>query len=216
MITLEEYVKDMKEDQKEIYYASGQSVEAVKSLPQLDLVKSKGYDVLVFTDDVDEFMINILGEYNEHKFKSINQGDLDLMNEEDKKALDELKEEKKPLLEKLKEALKDECKDVVISKRLTESPVCLVSGDGVSFEMEKVLSNMPNNPGLSASRILEINPNHDLFKAIEYVNDNKPELLDDFANLLYNQALLIEGMPLKDPVDFSNKMCKLMVLFANK
>ena len=216
MITLEEYVKDMKEDQKEIYYASGQSVEAVKSLPQLDLVKSKGYDVLVLTDDVDEFMINILGEYNEHKFKSINQGDLDLMNEEDKKALDELKEEKKPLLEKLKEALKDECKDVVISKRLTESPVCLVSGEGVSFEMEKVLSNMPNNPGLSASRILEINPNHDLFKAIEYVNENKPELLDDFANLLYNQALLIEGMPLKDPVDFSNKMCKLMVLFANK
>ena len=216
LITLSEYVSEMKENQNEIYYASGNSVNQVKSLPQLDLLNKKGYDVLVLTDDVDEFMVNILSEYENKKFKSVNQGNLDLLDEDDKKALEEIKEEKKSLIEKIKEALKDECMDVVISSRLTTSPVCLVSGDGLSFEMEKVLSNMPNNPGYSASRILEINPNHELFKAIEYVNEEKEEYLADFASLLYNQALLIEGMPLKDPVDFSNKMCKLMVLYANK
>lgn len=216
MITLAEYVKNIKEGQKDIYYASGTSIEAVKSLPQLDMVKSYDYDVLVLTDDVDEFMMNILVEYSELKFKSINQGDLDLLNEEDKKSLENLKEEKKPLLDKLKEILKDECSDVVISKRLTDSPVCLVSGEGVSFEMEKVLANMPNNQNIQASRILEINPNHDLFKAIEFVDANKEELLNDYAQLLFNQALLIEGLQIKDPVGFSNKMCKLMVLFANK
>lgn len=216
MITLDEYVTSMREDQKEIYYASGKSVEAVKSLPQLDLVKEKGFDVLVLTDEVDEFMINILSEYKEKKFKSINQGDLDLMNDQDKKALDELKEEKKSLLDALKDALKDDCKDVVISKRLVSSPVCLVSEEGLSFEMEKVLANMPNNPGVKATRILEINPNHELFNAIEAVYENNPELITDFASLLFNQALLIEGMPLKDPVLFSNTMCKLMVLYAKK
>ena len=180
----------------------------------MDLIKKQGYDVLILPDDVDEFLINILMEYEGHKFKSVNQGDLDLLDEEEKKKINELNESKKPLLDALKEALKDDVKDVVLSKRLTDSAVCLVSSDGVSFEMEKVLANMPNNPDLKAEKILEINPNHELFSALEKVYLNNPSEIGEYANLLYNQALLMEGFEIKDPVAFSKKMCDLMVKAA--
>ncbi|MFA7367447.1 MAG: molecular chaperone HtpG, partial [Bacilli bacterium] len=139
MITLKEYVLAMTKKQEFIYYASGKTKEQVLAMPQMDLLKKQGFDVLVLTDDVDEFVINILQEYDKKKFKSINQGDLDLLDKEEKKKLEELKEQKKPLLDKLKEALSGEVSDVVLSKRLTDSPVCLVSSDGLSFEMEKVI-----------------------------------------------------------------------------
>ena len=209
--TLDDYVKEMKEDQKYIYFASGKNKQAVLALPQMDKVKSKGYDVLVLTDDVDEFMIQILHEYEGKEFKSINQGELDLVSDDEKKEIEEIKESKKDLLSKMKEALKDEVSDVVLSSRLTESPVCLVSGDGLSFEMEKVLNQIPNQKGVKASRILEINPKHELFKAIETIYEKDPLLVDDYAQLLLSQALLIEGIPLEDPVKFSNMMCKLMI-----
>jgi molecular chaperone HtpG len=214
MVTLKEYVSKMKEGQEFIYYASGKTKEAVLALPQLDLVKKQGFDVLILSDDVDEFLFNILGEYDTKKFKSINQGDLNLLSEEEAKKFDELKETKKSLLEKLKESLKDEVEDVILSKRLSDSPVCLVSGEGFSFEMEKVHEKLPNNEKVKAKRILEINPNHPLFQAIEKVYEKDESALNNYASLLYSQALLIEGFSLKDPVDFSNKMCDLMIKSA--
>lgn len=214
MISLKQYVDGMKEGQEFIYYVSAKTKEQVNAMPQMDLIKKQGYDVLILPDDVDEFLINILMEYEGHKFKSVNQGDLDLLDEEEKKKINELNESKKPLLDALKEALKDDVKDVVLSKRLTDSAVCLVSSDGVSFEMEKVLANMPNNPDLKAEKILEINPNHELFSALEKVYLNNPSEIGEYANLLYNQALLMEGFEIKDPVAFSKKMCDLMVKAA--
>lgn len=211
MITLKEYVEKMPKEQEFIYYASSKTKEAVLSMPQMDLIKKQGYDVLILSDDIDEFVFNIMQEYDKKKFKSINQGDLDLMSDEDKEKIKNLTDDKKTLLEKLKEILKDDVKDVVFSKRLTDSPVCLVSSDGLSFEMEKVMANMPINNDAKADKILEINPNHKLFEAIERLYNDNDALLNDYAYLLYNQALLIEGFQLKDPVEFSNKMCELMV-----
>ena len=214
-ITLKEYVSAMAEGQEFIYYASGKNKDVVNAMPQMDLVKGKGYDVLVLTDDVDEFMIQIMQEYDKKKFKSINQGDLDLLDKEEEKKIEEIAEDKKSMLEKIKEILGDKVSDVVISKRLTDSPVCLVSKDGLSFEMEKVLDKIPNNQGLKSEKVLEINPKHKLFEALENLfNDNDPDL-DKYAKLLYSQALLIEGFPIENPVEFSNMMCELMVKGAS-
>ncbi len=214
MISFKQYVEKMKEDQKYIYYVSAKNKEAVMAMPQMDVIKKHGYDVLILTDDVDEFLIRILDKYDDKEFKSINQGDLDLLDDESKEKIKELNEEKKPLLDALKEALKDEVQDVILSKRLTDSAVCLVSSDGVSFEMEKVLSSMPNSQGVKAERVLEINPNHALFNALEKVYLNDPTSIADYANLLYSQALIMEGFSVKDPVEFSNKMCELMIKAA--
>lgn len=210
-LTLNEYVESMAEGQECIYYASSKSKEAVIAMPQMDLVKAKGYNVLILTDEIDEFMLQVMMEYKGKKFKSISQGDLDLIDENEEKKIKELTEDKKSILDSLKEALKEDVIDVVLSKRLTESPVCLVSGDGLSFEMEKVLDRMPNAKDVKANKILEINPKHKLFEALERLfNDNDP-MFKDYAELLYSQALLIEGFKLKDPVKFSNMMCELMI-----
>ncbi|MDD4213106.1 MAG: molecular chaperone HtpG [Bacilli bacterium] len=211
MISLKEYVASMKENQKYIYYASGKNKASILALPQMDLLKKEGYDVLMLTDDVDEFAINVMQEYDKKAFKSINQGDLDLLDKKEEKKLKELEEQKKPLLEKLKDILKEDVSDVVLSKRLTDSAVCLVSSDGVSFEMEKVIANMPNQEKPKATKILEINPNHELFKALEKIYYDNPLELPDYADLLYSQALLIEGFELKDPVDFARKMSNLII-----
>ena len=166
-ITLKKYKESMKEGQEFIYFASGASKEAVLAMPQLDLLKKKGIDVLVLSEPVDEFAIMMMEEYDGVKFKSINQGDLDVLDKEEKQKIEELKEIKKPLLDSLKDALNEEVSEVKISERLVDSPVCLVSGDGISFEMEKALSQNPMGNNLKAQRILEINPNHELFNAIE-------------------------------------------------
>lgn len=210
-ITLKEYKEKMKEGQEFIYFASGSSKEAVLAMPQLDLLKKKGYDVLLLTDSVDEFALMMLGDYEGTQFKSINQGELDVLDKEEKQKLEELKEVKKPLIDALKESLVNEVNEVKISERLVDSPVCLVSGEGISFEMEKALSQNPTGNSLKATRILEINPNHELFNAIEKAYESSKEDLDKYAKLLLNQALLIEGMPLKDPVEFSKLMCELMI-----
>jgi molecular chaperone HtpG len=217
-VTLKEYVEKMPKDQKEIYYGSANSKSAIKASPQMDILKSKGYDVLVLTDEIDEFMMNIMQTYDKKNFKSINQGDLDLIDEKEKETIKNLETENKSLLEKIKEALKGEVDDVKLSTRLTDSPVCLVSGDGLSFEMEKVMDQMPGDKAThqKAQKILEINPNHDLFKAIDGLYKRGSEDLDDYASVLYNQALLIEGLKINDPVDFSNKMVKILVKAAEK
>lgn len=209
-ITFSEYKEAMAEGQKEIYYAVGKDKDAVLKLPQMDLLKNKGYDVLILTDDVDEFMLQVLAEYDGIKFKSINQGDLDLIGEEEAKKIDELKEEKKDFIEDIKKAL-PECKDVIFSKRLVDAPCCLSSGDGLSFEMERVLQNQHQGRGMKADRILEINPNHEVFKAIEVAYNKDKSSLDKYAKLLYTQALLMEGILPTDAKEFSNSLCELMV-----
>ena len=203
-ITLKKYKESMKEGQEFIYFASGASKEAVLAMPQLDLLKKKGIDVLVLSEPVDEFAIMMLEEYDGVKFKSINQGDLDVLDKEEKQKIEELKEIKKPLLDSLKDALNEEVSEVKISERLVDSPVCLVSGDGISFEMEKALSQNPMGNNLKAQRILEINPNHELFNAIEKAYESDPETLKSYAKLLLNQALLIEGMPIDNPKEFTH------------
>ena len=210
-VTLKEYVEKIQKDQKHIYYASGKTKDSILALPQMDLLKEKDYEVLLFTDDIDEFMINILMKYEKLDFKSVAQGDLDLIDKKEDKKLDKLNEEKKSLLDALKEGLDDKVTEVKLSKRLKESPVCLVSGEGLSMEMEKVLQNMPTGKEAKATKILEINPNHDLFKTLEKVYENNPDKVKEYANILYSQALLIEGIPLENPVEFSNLMIKLMI-----
>lgn len=215
MISLKEYVESMKENQKDIYYVSAKSKEEVQAMPQMDTFKKYGFDVLVLMDDVDEFLLKILNKYQDHEFKSINQANLgDIVTEEEKQKITEQSEHSKDLLEALKKALESDVKDVVLSSRLVDSPVCLVSGDGISFEMEKVIEAMPTNDKIKAERILEINPNHPLFDSLTKVFAETPDEIEDYAYLLYNQALLMEGFHLKNSSEFSNLMCKLMIKSA--
>ncbi len=209
LVSLEEYVERMKEDQKEIYYVSGETLQKCDALPQTEWVKEKGYEILYLTDDVDEFVLQVFGTYKEKTFKAINQGELDLGSVEEKQALKEKSETNKSLLDSLKEALKDQVSDVRLSARLKTHPVCLVSDEGLSFEMEKVLSQMPEGaPDIKAKRILELNSEHPLIEALAKVPSDK---VKDYASLLYSQALLIEGFTLEDPVKFSNQLAQLMI-----
>lgn len=209
LISLEEYVSRMSEDQKEIYYVSGETIEKCDKLPQAEWVKEKGFEILYLVDDVDEFVLSILHTYKEKTFKAINQGDLDLSSEEEKEALKSKAEEKKDLLTSLKEALKDQVVDVRLSSRLKSHPVCLVADEGISLEMEKVLSQMPDaNNQAKAKRILELNSDHPLIEALGHVASDK---VSAYAKLLYNQALLIEGFTIEDPIEFSNAMAQLMI-----
>lgn len=216
-VTLKEYVERMKPDQKEIYYVSGDSLEAIKKLPQLEKVQDKGYEVLYLLDRVDEFMIKILNAYNEKQFKSITQGELNLDTEEEKKEKEELEKNNSDLLGKLKDALKDQVKDVKLSTHLTDYPVCLSADEGISFEMEKTLDQVPESSGgkIKAGKILEINPNHELFKTLQKINEKSPDKLKDYASLLFDQAMLIEGFNIADPVEYSKRVCQMMV-DANK
>lgn len=214
-VTLKEYVDRMKEDQKAIYYVCGKNIDEIQKLPQMEKINDKEIEVLYFLDDVDEFMINIMQTYAEKPFKSVNKGDLDLDSEEEKQALNKKQEENKNMLEAMKTALSSKVKDVRISSRLKQNPICLVSDDGLSIEMEKILSQGPNAQQIKANKILEINPEHEVFQTLKDINDNHPELLTDYSNILYDQALLIEGMPIEDPVAYANKICELMIK-ANK
>ena len=215
-ITLKEYVDEMKENQKEIYYVFTQDKETASNMPQMDLIKKKDFDVLILNDDIDEFVLDVLGDYNDIKFKSI-QGDLDLLTEEEKNDQEKLKEDKKDLLNALKESLGEEVSDVILSTRLDDSPVCLVSGEGLSFEMEKVFTQMnQNEPTYKAKRILELNPHHELFTALEKFYLESKEDFDECASLLLDQALLMEGLPLKNPYEFTKKMTSVIIKASKK
>lgn len=206
MVTLEEYCTEMTEDQKYIYYAAGETVEKLDKLPQTEFVRDKGYDILFLTDDVDEFALKILGEYKEKQFKSVSSGDLGL--EETKEG--EPPENEKEIFSAMKEILGDKVKDVRASKRLKSHPVCLANEGELSIEMEKTLSAMPNAQGIKAEKILEINTEHDVFRALGNAHGHDEEKFKLFTELLYNQALLIEGLPIEDPVDYTNKVCQMM------
>lgn len=209
-VTLKEYVERMAEGQDKIYYASGESIEKIKALPQIERVLDKGYEVLFFTENVDEFSIQFMKSYDEKEFKSINQGNLDLDSDEEKEEIKKTSEENKDLLSSMLEGIKDEVKEVRISSRLKSHPVCLVSEDGVSIEMEKVLAQNPDGQDIKATKILEINPNHEIFNTLKDLYATNPDKVKDYASILYDQALLIEGLSISDPVEYANKICKLM------
>jgi molecular chaperone HtpG len=209
LVTLDEYVTRMPEDQKYIYYATGTSIDAAKKLPQTELVKEKGYEILYLTENVDEFTVKFLREYKEKQFKSVNSDDLDLETEEEKNKVKEAEEANKDLFEKMKSALGEEVVRVKASSRLKNHPVCLSSEGEISLEMEKVLNNNPGGGDFKAQRVLEVNPEHPIFEKLRAMKDDE-ERLGKYSKLLYDQALLIEGMPVKDPVAFSNLICELM------
>ncbi len=204
LVTLEEYVDRMTEDQKYIYYACGESIARIDSLPQTELVKDKGYEILYFTDSVDEFAIKMLMNYKEKEFKSVSAGDLDIDTPEEKEEINAKEESAKDLFKFMQEKLDGKVKSVRLSKRLKTHPVCLTSDGEVSVEMEKVLNAMPNDQKVKADKVLEINPEHPVFETLMSIYGNDNEKLEKYSKLLYNQALMIEGLPVEDPAEFSN------------
>lgn len=211
-VTLSEYVSRMKEDQKDIYFVSGKDVELIDKMPVVQTLKNKEFEVLYLTDEVDEFVMQTLMNYKEKTFRNAAQGDLDLDTEEEKEALNKSKEENKDLLTFMKEALGDEVAEVKLSNKLTEDPVCLTAGEGISFEMEKVFANMPNqSPMPKATRILEINPNHPIFETLKTLYASDKDKVKEVTEVLYDQACLIEGFAIKDPIAYSKKICELLV-----
>ncbi|NGM85602.1 molecular chaperone HtpG [Paenibacillus sp. 7124] len=211
LVSLDEYVSRMPEDQKYIYYASGESIERIEKLPQTELVADKGYEILYFTDDIDEFAIKVLMSYKDKEFKSVSSGDLGIDTEEQDKAAENADTENKDLFEEMKELLGGKVKSVKASKRLKSHPVCLSSEGELTIEMEKTLRAMQNAGDVQAEKVLEINVNHDVFKSLKDAQSKDKEKLALYTNLLYNQALLIEGLPVGDPVEFTNDICKIMV-----
>ncbi|WP_029451216.1 molecular chaperone HtpG [Clostridium algidicarnis] len=211
LVTLDEYISRMPESQKYIYYASGESNERIEKLPQTELVAEEGYEILYFTDDVDEFTIRMLMSYKEKEFRSVASNDLGIETKESEKEEEKAqKEENKELFEYMTKALSGKIKEVRASKRLKHHPVCFSNDGEISIEMEKILNSMPNNQEIKADKILEINTNHDVFKALKSAFEGDKEKLDLYTNLLYTQALLIEGLPINDPVEFTNDICKIM------
>ena len=213
LVTLAEYVDRMPEDQKYIYYATGDSIERIDKLPQTELVADKGYEILYFTDDVDEFAIKMLVKYKEKEFKSVSDSDLGIDGGENEKETEAEEKEYQELFDYMAGVLDGKIKKVKASKRLKTHPVCLSTEGEITIEMEKVLNAMPNPNGqkVTAEKVLEINTHHDVFKSLQDAFNIDKEKLKLYTKLLYNQALLIEGLPIEDPVAFTNDICKVMV-----
>ncbi|MNW31938.1 Chaperone protein HtpG [compost metagenome] len=210
LVSLDEYVSRMPEDQKYIYYASGESIERIEKLPQTEMVADKGYEILYFTDDIDEFAIKVIMNYKDKEFKSVSSGDLGLESEADKAAEEAEEQEHKDLFEHMTSLLNGKVKQVKASKRLKSHPVCLSADGELTIEMEKILKAMPNGQDVQADKVLEINVNHEVFQTLKEAFDSDKAKLDLYTGVLYNQALLIEGLPVEDPVQFTNDICKIM------
>lgn len=207
LVTLEEYVSRMPEDQKHIYYAVGESIERIKKLPQTEAVLDKGYEILFFTEDIDEFAIKMLMTYSEKDFKSVSSADLDLDTDQ---ADEEATKEFASIFENMATSLKGKVKSVRASRRLKTHPVCLANEGELSIEMEKVLNAMPNAQQVKADKVLEVNVNHEVFKSLQTAYEQDRKKFDLYTEVLYNQALLIEGLSIEDPVAFTNNVCQLM------
>ena len=212
LVSLKEYVERMKEDQPYIYYACGESVKKIDQLPQTEPVREKGYEMLYLVDDIDEFVFQTLMKYADKEFKSINGDDLGLESDADKKQMEEQIEENKDLLTFVKEALKDSVHRVILSKKLKSHPVCLSSDSPISLEMEKYFKAMPGGatPDMKAERVLELNPNHAVFTALQDAYKNDQEKAKKYAEILYYQALLIADISLEDPARYTDLVCELM------
>ncbi len=211
-ISLDEYVTAMPEGQKFIYFAAGDSAERLEKLPSAEAVLDHGYDLLLCTEDIDEFCLQMIRSYKEKEFKNIGSGDLGLESDKEKEELKNASEESKELFEEMKKALDSKVSAIRLSAQLKEHPVSLSSEGPVSIEMEKVLKNMPGSEGVKSSKVLEINASHKIFETLkaEFAAGNT-EKVTKYAKLLYNQALLIEGLPIEDPVEYAKSVCELMI-----
>jgi len=210
MVTLAEYVGRMADSQKYIYYATGDAPERIDRMPQTELVADKGFEILYFTDDVDEFAIRVLMSYSDKEFRNVSGGDLGIETEEEQSADGSDTTTFSALFDSMKSQLGDKVTKVRASKRLKHHPVCLASDGELSIEMEKILSAMPNQEGVKADKILEINTHHEVFETLKKAFEEDQEKFELYTGLLYNQARLIEGLPIEDPVEFTNQMIKIM------
>lgn len=210
LTTLDEYVSRMKEEQKYIYYAAGDSVEKIQALPQTELLRDKGYEILYLTDNVDEFAVKVLMRHGDKEFRNVSEGDLGIDTEAEKEETKKLAEENKDMLSFITATLDGKVKETKISDKLKSHPVCISSSGQISLEMEKILNQNPQNEKVKSEKVLEINPNHKIFAAMQKLYGEDKEKFKDYASILYDQALLIEGMQIEDPVEFSNKICALM------
>jgi molecular chaperone HtpG len=209
LITLKEYIDRKPADQKNIYYATGKTRNRMMNLPQMDAMVNQDIEVLLCYDDVDEFMFQAMQQYQDLPFKSIQQGDLDI-NKDKKKEVKKQEKEHQSFLEAIKEELKDDVKDVKLSTRLTTSPVCVIAGEGVSLEMEKVLNQMPNGEGVKAERILELNADHALIKTLRTRFEADETSIQAISRLLYDQALIAEGIQLENPKHMMDALTQLL------
>ncbi len=210
LITLKEYVENMKQDQTTIYYACGETVDKIDLLPQVEAVKDKEYEILYLTDNVDEFVFQVLMKYQEKTFTNVSAQNVDLDTNDEKETLKKENEDNKKMFEVMKEAIKDEVSDIRFTHRLKNHPVCLTSEGAISIEMEKTLNMMPNNQDVKAQTILEINLNHEIANKLKSLYDTDKEALKKYTKVLYAQARLIEGLNIENPTEISNLMCEIM------
>ena len=209
-ITLKDYVDSMKDKQKEIYYACGETVEKIDLLPQVEMVKEKDFDILYLTDYADEFTIGAINTFMEKTFKNVCDTSLDLDTKEEKEELSKLNEDSKDMLSKMKDILKDNVSDVKITNKLKNHPVCLTSNGAISTQMEKVINAMPNSEKVSSSLTLEINENHPILTKLNDLFKNNEEEFEKYTKVLYAQSKLIEGLPIDNPSELSNLVCDLL------
>ena len=209
LCTLAEYVSRMPQEQPAIYYGCGETPERILGLPQAEGLLEKGYEILCLTDNVDEFALRILEKYEDKEFKNLSSENLDAQTDEEKAEAQKLQDGHKPLLDALREALEGKVKDVKLSPALKSHPVCISTDGMISTEMEKVLNAMPAQEKVKAQRVLEINPGHAIFQKLCSLEGDKDKLAL-YAGILYDQALLIEGIPLEDPAGFVQKVCGLL------
>ena len=207
--TLKEYVSRMKEDQKNIYYACGETIDKIKMLPQVEAAKEKGYEVLYCTDQVDEFVFMTLRNYAEKNFVNVCGENTDFDTEEEKEELKKANEDAKEMFDIMKESI-PEVAEIRFTNKLKDHPVCLSSKGEISVEMEKTLSNMPLNNGIKASKVLEINQNHEIAKTLKKLGKKNKEELQDYAKVLYAEARMIEGLPVENPTEIASLVCKFM------
>ena len=209
MVTLEEYVGRMKEDQPFIYYASSESKERISRMPQVEKILDKGYEVLYFTDEVDEFAIQMLWNYKDKEFRSVSSGDLKLEEEEKEQETDS--EEDQEILNHLKKLLEGQVEDVRLTGRLKSHPVCLTAEGPLSIEMEKVLNSMPDGEKMKARKILELNNSHPVLAKLRQLYESDRERMDVYGRILMGQALILEGLEIEDPIQFNKDILKLMI-----
>jgi len=210
LVTLKEYVEAMPEGQKYIYFASGENKTLLEQMPQLEMLKNKGYDVLFLTDEVDEFVPQTLMKFQEKEFRNIAQEDLGLATEEEKKAAEEKAEKSKSTLDFVKETLGDSIKEVRLSTDLGSHAVCVVPSEGMTFEMEKYFKRLNPEMGMKAERILELNPDHPAFAGLQVAVAQDAEKAKKYVKILYSQALLMANLPLENPGEYTDLVCELM------
>ena len=209
LVTLKEYVEEMKDGQEAIYYASGASIEKINSLPQVEQVKDKEYDILYLTDYVDEFCITAIQEYDKKKFTNVSDGNLDLDTEEEKKEIKEVNEDNSDLLKSMTDML-EEVSEVKFSNKLKSHPVCLTTKGDVSIEMQKVFDAMPNDMGIKAQTILEINEKHPISEKLKTLYKEDKEEFDKYTKILYTEARMIAGLPIENPTEISRLICEVI------